>query len=401
MGLSFSIRIRHPLHALQVASATHAKRSHFRGNSSNTMTAKKGRQLDQQIHLWLSPSQAQSCVSFSRAIKILRADCYSNPDRPIPMSWPSRELPEWVALHLHENSDEGAEFLTNLHECLRRDMVMLKREIPTLFTTLDLPHPPKGTFNPEATRSIIYTSVDIRHSTSDLQNGCDAVTRILDCAAFDRRELPVGWDISHGWPEHPIGIASHLSGKSSELAMHLTRTQAELRDAFPEPKFCLDTTDAERFRRQLVNASKALAAWEVADAPLPPDHEITIAEADLRLSELIMLLRTSEAVSPKTLSVPQPVEQETESITFLKLEAEILDVLDGVGLGVVALATRLDVNSSVLYKRHRPESPLHLLDYMKSQGWIANNGKFGFFRPDRPPESPQPKNPPKKKKIGR
>lgn len=287
------------------------------------MTAKKTTRIDQQIHEWLSPSNTQNCVSFSRALKKLRADCYSNAARPIPMTWPSRALPEWFVKSFRpEEVGEEESLYEQLHKCLCRDMKMLKLEIPRMLQKINLPTPPMSIFQLEMEVTLAIEASEVSSCVLDLQAACDFVTRLLDCAAYDRRELPMGWDMTHGWPESPIETPI-------ELAIHLEHTRNELLQQF-EPPLEQHEDDPEKYRRQLSNAHKAIGFWQLPDIPILSAMPESIAEAESQLSRLIARLRAYESThltSPKVDRESDQMESESSTTVIardLRFDSELM-----------------------------------------------------------------------------
>lgn len=386
-----------------------------------------GKSSDRQIYSWLSPSHTRTCLSFSRAIRTLKAECYSSLKFPIPMTWPSRELPQWFTSNNMVDDNILRRHLEQLHSCLVRDARMVKHEIPRLLEKLNLPMPPQSIFKVFTSRALLecYPEV-IEEATESLQVTCDFLTRILDCAVFDRRELPFGWDMTHGWPEAPIGTSTDLSVNLAELAQHLEQSRSELHQQFPAPLIQYEESP-EKYCRQIANAYRTVNFWQVMNGPVQVEPPTTIAEADSQLTALIMQLRSFEESESSSLTakrVPEPAparlpavssidrsqetnpgqhEQECDPpdvIFYHQLEADILDILDGASSKVEPLATKLKMEGTgPLYKKNWRGLKCGILDYMRGQGWISHDPKLGgFYRPDSPPPSPQPKKPPKKKR---
>lgn len=283
-----------------------------------------GKSSDRQIYSWLSPSRTRTCLSFSRAIRTLKEECYSSLKFPIPMTWPSRELPQWFTngLVVEDNVLNGQ--IQQMYSCLARDTQMVKLAIPPLFAKLNLPMPPQSIFKVFTGRSLVWYPELIAEATENLQVTCDFLTRILDCAVFDRRELPFGWDMTHGWPEAPIGTSTDLSVNLAELAQHLEKSRSELHQQFPAPLIQYEDSP-EKYCRQIANAYRTVNFWQVMNGPVQVELPTTIAEADSQLTALIMQLRSFEESESSSLTAkraPEPAPARLPAVSSIDRSQE-------------------------------------------------------------------------------
>lgn len=340
------------------------------------------------------------------------------------MTWFSRELPKWD-VGGSRPPDEGTEEMHAEQVCnrLNADMKILQQHLTRILESLKLPRLPKSLFH----MGYVSTELHINHiwcsrsdcnatNASKLQKLCDSAISVLDCAVYDRRELPQGWDMTHGWPQLPIRSVG-------ELAVHLEQTRAELLQRFPAPLFEFVNSESEplvpffndpfvndpgKYCRQIENAHRALAFWQTPNPPKQSSSAKSIAEAESQLSGLIAWLRDYEANEEQTQDVTTPsvdladldgTEAPAPSVEYLLLESQILDALDGKSLKVEPLANALGVNSARFYKKPwRGDAKQHVLGYMLAQQWIRHDSKLGgYYRPGFLPPSSLPKNPPTKK----